>query len=156
MRAPIEFTLETYEEITRDELYEVLELRSSVFVVEQESAYPDLDGKDQSALHLLGRREGSLIAYARWYSKGEAIVLGRIVIASSVRGQGIGRLLIEESLAAIGDRRIDIHAQLALADYYRSFGWEVVGEPYDDHGVPHIEMTRASRRGLQNMASAPV
>jgi ElaA protein len=128
-------------------------LREAVFVVEQQCAYPDADGRDPKAWHLLGwrEREGQrdLVAYARVFEPGVRYAegsIGRIVTAPSVRGTGIGRALMAEGLRRIESlmpgQRIRIAAQQRLVDFYIGFGFTVVSAPYDEDGIMHVDMIR--------------
>jgi ElaA protein len=143
----MDFTARRFADLTVWELYDLLRLRSQVFVVEQASAYPDLDGRDPEAMHLMGRLDGRIEACARWYAEGDWVVLGRIVVAPPRRGVGWGRRLMQESLLRIGRRPIRLHAQARLVPFYASFGFEPEGETYDDYGVPHQEMARPAAAG---------
>ena len=136
------------------ELYDLLALRATVFVVEQESVYLDPDGEDFEAAHLLGRGEDvGLATYARWYldgGEGEAgrhVRLGRIVTARAARGRGWGRRTVEAALARIGQEHpgveVLIHAQVYLTAFYEGYGFTAVEEPFDEDGVPHRVMVRS-------------
>jgi ElaA protein len=145
-----------YAELTRDDVYDLLRLRSEVFVVEQACPYLDPDGKDRDphAHHLLGRAaDGSLIAYARLLPPGlsyaEASV-GRVVTSPSTRGQGLGHALVIEALKQI-DRLwphadVQIGAQAHLAAYYAKHGFVICSEVYDEDGIPHVHMRRSRAR----------
>ncbi|RRJ82927.1 GNAT family N-acetyltransferase [Aestuariirhabdus litorea] len=142
--------------LERESLYAILRLRQAVFVVEQNCPYQDADGLDATAWHLGGwRGEGDareLVAYLRVVFPGvnyEEPSVGRVVTAASVRGQGVGRALTAEGVARVEAQypgaAIRISAQLYLKGFYRGFGFEVVGEPYEEDGIPHIEMLRPGR-----------
>ena len=143
------FKCKSFSELTTDELYEIMALRQEVFVVEQNCPYLDADGKDQLSWHLLGfDKAEKLIAYARIAPKGvpyeNYISIGRIVSAPSVRGKGVGKRLIIESLNTIeklfNRQAIKISAQCYLIKFYISFGFETVGEEYLEDNIPHIAM----------------
>lgn len=136
------YELLPFEGLSTRQLHDVLRLRSDVFVVEQECAYPEVDGRDPEAQHLLGTHDGRLAAYCRWYEEGGRIVLGRIVVAAASRGRGWGRALTREALRRIGDRPVRVHAQTRLDGFYRALGFTPVGPSYDDFGVPHVRMDR--------------
>jgi ElaA protein len=139
-----------FEELGVDDLYDALQLRSRVFVLEQ-GPYLDADGLDRNAWHLLGRddEDGSLVACLRLVDPGCKYAepsIGRVVVAPEIRGTGAGRALMTEGLAgaarwwpAWGNR---ISAQLHLERFYRSLGYERVGEPYDEDRIPHIQLFR--------------
>jgi ElaA protein len=132
-----------FEQLSPDALYEILRFRQSIFVVEQRSPYPDLDGLDQEAWHLLSRAEGELAGYLRLMEK--PVRIGRLAVAARCRGHGLGRRLMEEALLFCSEhypaQDIVLAAQLYLAPFYESFGFAVISEPYDDFGVPHVEMS---------------
>lgn len=142
-----------FAELTLDDLYDLLALRAAVFVVEQECPYQDLDGLDRPALHLLGRREGALLAYARLHPPGvrfPAASVGRIVTAPAVRRTGLGRALMRQALGQVDARwapvGVEIGAQRYLERFYGGFGFRTVGEPYDEDGIEHVWMVREPAR----------
>ena len=137
-----------FEQMSTGDLYEMLRFRQSIFVVEQHSAYPDLDGLDQSAWHLLARLDGELAGYLRLMpvtGPPPLVRIGRVAVASHLRGQGIGRMLMEDAIRRCRQRYqkrgISLGAQVHLVAFYQAFGFATTGEEYDDYGVPHIEMT---------------
>ena len=136
-----------FNELTTEELYQVLRLRSEVFVVEQNCVFLDMDNKDQYCDHLMGWEGNKLQGYARIVPPGISYVessIGRIVSSPSARGQGIGRELLRESIATLyrlhGKRVIRIGAQYYLREFYESFGFEEAGNIYLEDGIEHIEM----------------
>ena len=139
-----EFEAFTWDALTRDDLYDALQLRAQVFVVEQDCAYQDLDGRDREAIHILGRDgDARVVAYCRWMEDEDAVRLGRIVVAADARNRGLGRRLMEEALRRIGpDVRIVMHAQAHLDGFYGRFGFEVTSAPFLEDGIPHVAMER--------------
>ncbi|MDY7232418.1 GNAT family N-acetyltransferase [Hyalangium rubrum] len=142
-----------FQELTVDELYGVLALRSQVFVVEQKSIYLDADGYDRGSYHLLGQSteapEPSVAAYLRVLPPGLKYAeasLGRVVTASSVRRYGYGKVLLEKGISFIEanypNTPIRIGAQHYLKRFYEGFGFRQVSDVYDEDGIPHIEMLR--------------
>ncbi len=139
--------LMSFEDLRVGELYEVLRLRSEVFVVEQQCVYQDIDGDDRIAMHLLGVQGRELMAYARCFEAGvkfpEASI-GRVLIRQSARGKGLGHSLMAQAVAAIsqvwGPQAIRIGAQTHLAGFYAKHGFKEVGKPYVEDGIPHIGM----------------
>ncbi|MFG6468905.1 GNAT family N-acetyltransferase [Roseateles sp. BYS87W] len=129
-------------------LYDLLALRSEVFVVEQQCIFQDIDGLDRHTWHLLGRQsDGTLGAYARLIPpglKGADALIGRVVTAPSARGNGSGRALMTEALAACErlwpGHPLTLHAQAHLQGFYASFGFTPVGDTYMEDGIAHIEM----------------
>ena len=133
--------------LNTDELYGLLALRQAVFVVEQDCPYLDADGLDSDAHHLLGYLDGELVAYARAFPPGKVYreaAIGRVITASSIRGTGLGRPLMREAMIRVhqtfGTTAIKLSAQAHLAPYYRSLGFEICGEGYDEDGIPHVPM----------------
>lgn len=143
----MEIQVKNFSELTVDELYELLRLRSEVFVVEQNCVYQDIDNKDQLALHILGVSEQKLVAYTRCFPPGiyfEEAAIGRVVVADSARGTGLGHSIMEASLTAIKKRfnttTVKLSAQTYLKDFYTTHGFSEVGEEYLEDGIPHIAM----------------
>jgi ElaA protein len=129
------------------ELYQLLRLRSEVFVVEQNCVFLDMDNKDQDCWHLLGWKGHLLAASTRLVPPGIAydeMSIGRVVSSPQARGEGIGRALMEESIAAcyklFGHNPIRIGAQLYLEKFYTSLGFKTAGEIYLEDGIKHVEM----------------
>jgi ElaA protein len=132
-------------------LYDVLMLRSAVFVVEQECAYQDLDGLDLlvGTRHLIGRQDQAIAAYARVLAPDEshsAPRIGRVIVSDSARGQQLGRRLMERGLAACEERwpgePVELGGQAHLEGFYASLGFRAVSEPYDEDGIAHVWMRR--------------
>ncbi len=149
-----------FEDLSVADLYAVLALRQAVFVVEQACIFPDIDGHDQHAWHLLGwqappdGRQGHLAAYLRCLPPGEKFVecsIGRVVTAAAVRGTGIGRLLVAEGVRRTAGlypgQAIRIGAQLHLERFYAGFGFETASAPYDEDAIMHVEMLRVAPAG---------
>lgn len=140
-----------FEALTPTELYDALQLRSDVFVVEQNCVFLDPDGKDQKCHHLLFYRDEVLEAYARLVPPGlsypDAMSIGRIITSAAVRGTGAGKLLVEQAMVECyrlyGTGPIKIGAQLYAKKFYERFGFEQSSEVYDEDGIDHIEMTKA-------------
>lgn len=130
-------------------LYEVLRFRQAIFVVEQASPYPDLDGRDQDAQHLLLRIDGVLAGYLRLmpHAGEPRVAIGRVAVAAARRGQGLARALMTEALIRCArdhrDCTVTLSAQAHLAAFYESLGFRRTSDaPYDDYGVPHIDMEK--------------
>ncbi len=145
----LKFKIRQFNELSATDIYQILQLRSEVFVVEQNCVYQDIDGKDQKALHLIGEYDGKTVAYSRLFNAGdyfENASIGRVVIAQDYRDKKWGHLLIQEAIKAIetdfGKAQITISAQLYLQRFYETNGFSVVGETYLEDGIPHIEMIR--------------
>ena len=146
----IEWRFVTFDALSPAELYAALQLRSEVFVVEQACVFQDMDGADESAMHLLGALGGQLVAYARCLPAGikfpEASI-GRIVTRDSLRGSGAGHTLVEKAMASLtrqwGAQAIRIGAQARLELFYRQHGFVKTGDLYIEDGIPHVEMLRS-------------
>ncbi|MFG6462149.1 GNAT family N-acetyltransferase [Roseateles sp. DXS20W] len=144
------WTCVRFDELTVEQLYDLLQLRSQVFVVEQNCVFLDIDGLDRQTLHLLGTGEdGALRAYTRLIPPGVKspdALIGRVVTAPAARGGGTGRALMAESVARCEQlwpgHAITLHAQAHLERFYAGFGFAPVGEPYMEDGIPHIEMRK--------------
>ena len=140
-----------WSELDVDRLYQLLQLRTAIFVVEQNCVFQDMDGLDARSEHLCGfDTQGTLLAYARLLPpqlKYAEASIGRVVVAESQRRTGLGRLLmaqaIEGTASRFPDHAIRIGAQHRLERFYRDFGFESVGEPYLEDGIWHIDMLRA-------------
>jgi ElaA protein len=145
----IQFKIKPFPELSTNELYQMLQLRSEVFVVEQNCVYQDIDGKDQKAIHVLGYSEGILVAYSRLFKPKdyfEYASIGRVIVKASHRDKKLGHELMRVSIDAITtlfqETKITISAQLYLQKFYESHGFVVVGESYLEDDIPHIEMKR--------------
>lgn len=137
-----------FAQLTSECLYRMLQLRSAVFVVEQQCIYQDIDGLDRQAQHLLvDDAEGRLCAYARILPPATVYpeaAIGRILTAECWRGSGYGRWLIQQSVQCARqlypDSDIRIGAQAHLQGLYHDCGFKTVGEPYDEDGILHVQM----------------
>lgn len=145
----IEWSLKKFEELSALELYEILRLRSEVFVVEQNCVFLDMDDKDQFSLHLQGRIDGKLAAVVRILPPGLAYAepsIGRVVSSPLFRRKGVGIELmntaIQETISLHGNIPIKIGAQLYLKKFYESFGFLQCSETYLEDDIPHIKMIR--------------
>jgi ElaA protein len=142
-----------FEALTAGELYELLRFRQNIFVVEQRSPYPDLDGLDANAWHLVARTEGELAGYLRLIPRPgppPTLRIGRVAVSPSLRRCGLGRMLMEKALVFYRNhyplQPIALGAQLPLVPFYESFGFAAISEPYDDFGVAHVEMVLRLQR----------
>lgn len=130
-----------------------MRLREGVFIVEQKCAYPDADGRDPDAYHLLGwldtGSERKLVAYARVFEPGvryEEGSVGRVVTAPEVRRTGVGRVLMAEALRRLEGlapgRPVRLAAQRYLERFYSEFGFTTASAPYEEDGIMHVDMLR--------------
>lgn len=143
------FKIKTFKELSTEELYELLQLRSEVFVVEQNCVYQDIDGKDPKAIHVIGEFEGQIVAYCRIFKAGDYFdqaSIGRVVVKETFRDRKWGHDLIKEAIIAVennfGTTEITISAQLYLKKFYETHGFVKTSEEYLEDGIPHIEMKR--------------
>jgi ElaA protein len=140
----------SFKELTTQELYNLLQLRSEVFVVEQDCVYQDIDGKDEKALHILGYVDDKLVAYTRIFKPGayfEEASIGRVVVKESKRKFKHGYTIMNASIAAIklyyNTSDIRISAQTYLKQFYNNLDFKEVGEEYLEDGIPHINMIKS-------------
>lgn len=143
----IKWKIKRFEALSVNELYQVLQLRSKVFVVEQNCVYQDIDGKDEKALHLLGEYDGKIVAYSRLFKSGdyfENASIGRVVIDPEYRDKKWGHDLMREAIAGIkeyfNETKITISAQMYLQKFYESHQFVQTSEMYLEDDIPHIEM----------------
>lgn len=144
-----QFQLKSFEELSVDEVYNILQLRENVFVIEQNCVYQDIDGIDKQCFHLFATDDDSqkLIAYARLVPaniKFDAPSIGRVITDKNYRGQGSGKALmqkaIEASIEIFKSDSIKISAQTYLFNFYSSFGFKPISPPYDEDGIEHVDM----------------
>ncbi|WP_297508486.1 GNAT family N-acetyltransferase [Flavobacterium sp.] len=143
------FKIKRFNELSLDELYQCMKLRSLVFVVEQNCVYLDIDSKDDQALHVLGYQNDCLMAYARLFDKGayfDETSIGRVVVHPDFRRINAGHALMEAAIQAVyntfGIQPITISAQLYLQKFYESHGFEVISPTYLEDDIPHIRMRK--------------
>jgi len=142
------FYVNVFDELDLKQLYRILEIRSEVFVVEQDCVYQDMDGKDSSSYHVLGYVNGEIHAYTRIVPPGVSYdkyaSIGRVLTTMEVRRDGYGRKLMKESIKACQSlypkHGIKISAQTYLLKFYNGLGFEQVGEGYLEDGIPHVAM----------------
>ncbi len=145
----LEFEIKPFNELSLTELYNLIRLRSEVFVVEQNCVYQDLDNKDEKALHLLGKCNGTIVAYSRLFDAGayfDDASIGRVIVDKNFRDKKWGHLLIQEGIAMVkkhfNQDTIKISAQLYLQKFYESHGFVQTSEMYLEDDIPHIEMVK--------------
>ena len=138
--------LKKFAELTLLELHDILKLRTDIFVVEQNCPYPEIDGKDPKSFHLIYKESSLIIAYARILPPRISYVeasIGRVVVAKSHRGIGLGYKLLEQAVNATlaqFNQPIKIGAQAHLEKYYASAGFVKISDIYLEDGIPHIDM----------------
>lgn len=143
----IHFYTKSFDALSTTELYAILELRSEVFVVEQDCVYQDVDGKDQKAYHLIGVKNEQIVAYARIFKPGDYFKeasIGRVVVKKEERAFGYGHQLIEQAnvfvFSQLQQKTIKISAQCYLEKFYNKHGYTKLGASYLEDGIPHIAM----------------
>lgn len=145
----INWIVKPFGSLSIHELYAILQLRTEVFVVEQNCVFQDMDNKDQQCHHLMGWKDTLLAAYTRLVPPGlsyEYPSIGRVVTSPAARGSGLGKTLMEKSIEELnrlyGYGTIQIGAQLYLKKFYQSLGFRQIGGIYDEDGIAHIHMIR--------------
>lgn len=139
--------IKKFEELTVKELYEILRVRSEVFVVEQNCIYQDCDNKDIGAYHLFAVENERVIAYLRILEKHVSYVeasIGRVLTSENYRGTGAGKIAMMKAINfiknSLNENKIRISAQEYAVKFYNNVGFEVVSEAYLEDDIPHVEM----------------
>lgn len=145
----LQFKIKRFKELSIQELYELLQVRSEVFVVEQNCVYQDIDGKDQKAIHVLGYYENDLAAYCRLFNSGDYFKeasIGRVIVSPKHRDKKLGHELMKTAIEAVQKEfcqtHITISAQLYLQKFYETHGFIKTSEMYLEDDIPHIEMKK--------------
>ena len=139
----------TFYELNIQELYEILRLRSEVFVVEQDCVYQDLDGKDQISIYIFQKEKDEIIAYTRIFKSGDYYKnpsIGRVVVSKKNRGKELGKKIMIYSIEYINKNlkgeKIELSAQIYLEKFYKDLGFYRTGEDYLEDGIPHQRMIK--------------
>tara|TARA_R110000782_G_scaffold75330_1_gene150253 strand:+ start:1820 stop:2263 length:444 start_codon:yes stop_codon:yes gene_type:complete len=145
----LDIKIKKFNELTIQELYSILRLRSEIFVVEQDCVYQDLDGKDAKALHVIGIENNEVVAYTRVFKSGDYFdiaSIGRVAVHKDRRKYGYGKDIMQASINVVNDKfkeqKIKISAQTYLSRFYTELGFKAIGEGYLEDGIPHIEMLK--------------
>lgn len=143
----MKIVIKKFEELTTKELYDILKLRSDVFVVEQECAYPDCDGRDIHSHHLYVEKDNEIVGYLRILEKGQTfdqLAIGRVVVREDYRGVGLAHHMMNKALLFIDEylqeTTVKLSAQQHLTEFYKSLGFYPISEGYVEDGIPHIDM----------------
>jgi ElaA protein len=144
----LDWQVKHYRDLSLNEFHDIIALRLEAFVVEQNCAYLDLDGKDKKCYHLICRNgKGDVVATARILPPGvsyEDVAIGRVVIEEELRGQGVGHELMDRCIKfsdlEFGNAPIRISAQKHLENYYSQHDFKSTGNEYLEDGIPHVEM----------------
>lgn len=142
----MEWKLKKFDDLTLDELYEILKLRSEVFVVEQDCVYQDLDDKDQLSYHLFLENDGEAVAVSRIIPENvsyEEMSIGRVVVKENFRGQGLSKIMMKKAIDFIvddlGKSEIRLSGQAYLVDFYEDLGFKKVSDVYMEDNIEHFE-----------------
>ncbi|KHE73230.1 GNAT family N-acetyltransferase [Halobacillus sp. BBL2006] len=137
----------TYDELTKKELYTILQVRVSIFVVEQECPYPEIDGRDEECLHIWIEENEEIMAYCRIVPPERAEdhhAIGRVLVVKEKRGRGYAKQIMDRAIHVLKhELKVDhiwLHGQEHLRHFYGSFGFEEVSEVYLEDGIPHVDM----------------
>lgn len=134
-----------FQDLTKEELFEMYRLRINIFVVEQECAYQEIDDFDLTALHVFARDDaGVLVGYGRVYDAGDFNTFGRVLILPKLRNQALGSILVQTLIDTIKttlkDKPIQIHAIASLKNFYEKRGFKAIGPIVVEDGIEHIDM----------------
>lgn len=142
------FLCKSFSELSIEELYEILKLRSEVFVVEQNCVYNDIDDKDIKSFHIMLKENNEIVAYLRVLQPGlsyNEASLGRVLVKKNNRGKGYAKKLVSEGINCaiknLKTNKITIGAQEYLKSFYEEFGFKAISEVYLEDGIPHLDMT---------------
>lgn len=145
----LDIQTKNFSELNTKELYMLLQLRSEVFVVEQQCIYQDIDSKDEDALHVLGFINNRIVAYTRIFKPGDYFdepSIGRVVVSEKERAHGYGYSIMKAAIKEIEERfktsEIKISAQTYLKGFYNNLNFYQVGKGYLEDGIPHIAMIK--------------
>ena len=138
-----------FSELSIEELYQILRLRSEVFVVEQDCVYQDLDNKDQISVHIFIKEKNEIVAYTRIFKSGDYYKnpsIGRVVVSKKKRGKELGKKIMISSIDYIQENlkgdKIELSAQKYLDKFYKDLGFYKIGEDYLEDGIPHQRMIK--------------
>jgi len=137
-----------FKELSVEEIYQILKVRADVFIVEQKCIYKDIDGKDEKAIHVLGKENNEIIAYTRILQNDEQYKfpsISRVVVKKKNRGNKRGKEIMKETIKYIveelKEKTIVLAAQKYLEKFYRELGFIAEGEEYLEDEIPHQKMT---------------
>lgn len=140
--------IKTFTELSTKELYDILYLRTKVFVVEQERVYQEVDSHDLESIHIFDVIDGKIVAYARVFAQNDNVTFGRVLTDPKYRGHGLGNELMEHILQTIREsfpkQEVEIEAQVQVEGFYQKFNSESHGKPFLFNHTPHLKMTHAA------------
>lgn len=137
--------IKKFSELSAKELFDILYLRTEIFVVDQNRVYQEVDEHDLESVHIYDVIDGKIVAYARVFPQNGNVTFGRVLTDPNYRGQGLGNQLMEQVLQVIHtefpDKKIEIEAQVQVEGFYKKFNFETHGEPFLFNHTPHLKMT---------------
>lgn len=134
-----------FSELSTNELFEILYLRTKVFVVDQKRVYQEVDEHDPEAIHVFDLEDSQIVAYARVFKQNEKVTFGRVVTNPDYRGQGLGNELMQHVFTTIQKdfpkKEVEIEAQVQVEGFYQKFHFQTQGAPFLFNHTPHLKMT---------------
>ncbi|MFZ7157410.1 GNAT family N-acetyltransferase [Avibacterium gallinarum] len=142
------WNVKTFAELSTAELFAIYQVRTAVFVVEQQCAYQEVDHWDQSAVHFWQEFDSKICAYCRIIPQADGIHIGRVLVAQHARGNGLAKALVQQALAYCQQhwttQPVLIQAQTYLRNFYQSFGFQAISTEYLEDSIPHLDMKLVS------------
>ncbi|MFH1804562.1 MAG: GNAT family N-acetyltransferase [Pseudomonadota bacterium] len=151
----VEWLHRRFEDLGPQQVHDLLHLRQQVFVIEQNCIFPEIDGLDPQCHHVLGVLDGMIVAAARIVppeidpahrQQGQCPAIGRVVSASSRRGSGLGKAVMDQAILACESifpgQPVFLNGQLYLRSFYESLGFVAFGAVFEEDGIAHISMKR--------------
>ena len=145
----MEWKIKDFKHLSVEELYNILELRNKVFIVEEEYLYQDLDEKDINAFHLYCINENKIIVVLRILKKETSysgIYIGRVAVDEEYRRLGLGKKAVEKAIKFIqykyGKELVKVSVQVHVRDFYKALGFKEVSDTYLEEDIPHIKMIK--------------
>lgn len=136
--------IKEFEDLTIDELYQILKLRNLIFIVEQECPYEDIDGIDRNSIHLFQKQDNEIVSYLRIILKDKYAIIGRVLVKESYRRKNLGKEILQKGIEYTFNNfdydEINIEAQEYLRDLYASLGFKVTSDIFILDNIAHIEM----------------
>jgi Predicted acyltransferase len=141
----LEWHVKKFQQLSNRELFTMFKIRESVFVVEQNCPYHEIDNHDLESRHVFAMDESKqIVAYARIFREEDAVTFGRVLVAPDYRGKGVGNALIGRVMQLIGETDPDALVKIEAQDYiqplYAHFGFKKVSDVYLIDNIPHVQM----------------
>ena len=145
MNETVTITTKRFSDLKLEELYGILRVRSEVFVTGQKCLYVDPDGRDFGSVQVFASKGERIIACLRIYGKEAGVVqIGRVAVIESLRGSGIGRMMMRQAISHVTenstDEKIYLEAQTYAIGFYEKLGFKVISDEFLDEGIPHKGM----------------